>query len=134
MGAPLHHANASASKYGGVPEDYLEIHELMDSSGMVLADNRHRVLTHTSWFITAILPRIFGNFITNSEGKRVPVKYIGTDHILEDYHMKFVPTAQDFLENMRYQEWMQNGAGEPPPSAKRLLAQEGPRTTRINFD
>ena len=32
--------------------------------------------------------------------------------------MLFIPTAQDWLENLKLIPWMQNGFGEPPSSAK----------------
>ena len=35
------HAESSAKQYGGSSEDYLEIHEMMDSSKSAHADNRH---------------------------------------------------------------------------------------------
>ena len=45
---PIIHAESSARKFGGQPEDYLEIHNFMDSSKSVIADNRHRALTHNT--------------------------------------------------------------------------------------
>lgn len=42
------HSESSAKRFGGRPEDYLEIHELMDSSKAFCADNRHRVLFHST--------------------------------------------------------------------------------------
>jgi hypothetical protein len=45
-------------RYGGKPEDYLDIHELMDSSKACLASNQHRFLCHNSWFIKTIIPKI----------------------------------------------------------------------------
>lgn len=112
------HAESSAKKFGGVASDYLDIHTLMDSSKSVVADNRHRVLTHQSWFISVILPKIFGDTRTNSDGKTYSVKDIGEQHVLEDYSMRYVPTPQDFIENMEWQDWMNNGAGAPPSHAK----------------
>ena len=65
----------------------------------------------------AIIP-IFGEYITNSSEKKVSVKDICELHILEDYRMRFIPTAQDWLENLKLIPWMQNGFGKPPSSAK----------------
>jgi hypothetical protein len=45
---PYRHAVSSAKKWGGVPEDYLPVHDLFDSSKAVIADNRHRAFTHHS--------------------------------------------------------------------------------------
>ena len=45
------HSKSSARKFGGEPEDYLHIHMKMDCSKAYVSDNRHRVLTHTSFWI-----------------------------------------------------------------------------------
>lgn len=123
MSAPYIHALSSAKKYGGTPEEYLDIHELMDSSKSTFADNRHRVLTHNIWFITTILPKVFGHQRINSEGKPYNVKDIGEQHCLEDFRHKFIPTPQDYISEMSIQPWMNNGAGLPD-SAKNLYKKE----------
>jgi len=121
MAKPWIHAVSSAKKYGGKPEDYIEIHNLMDSSKGSIADSRHRTLTHNAWFVGTILEKIFGVTLENSDGMKVSVRDIGEQHVLEDYRMRFIPTAQDYLQEMDVKEWMVAGRGEPPPSAKRLL-------------
>lgn len=113
MAKPFYHAVSSAQRFGGIPEDYIEIHNIMDSSKIAISDNRHRALTHNSWFIGHILEKIFGSTVKNSQGKEIPVKDIGEQHVLEDYCNKFIPSAQDFLQEMEYLPWMQNGSGFP---------------------
>lgn len=113
MGKPHQHAKSSAKKFGGKLEDYLDIHILLDSSKMAFADNRHRALTHNSWFINHILPKIFGDTITNSDGKLISTIDIGEQHVLEDFNQQFVPTVQDYLLEMNRRNWM-NGQGLPP--------------------
>lgn len=118
MAKPWIHAESSARKFGGQPEDYIEIHNFMDSSKSAFPDNRHRVLTHNSWFIgpDGPLERAFGITITNSDGRSVSVREIGEQHVLEDYGNRYIPSPQDFIENMEYQDWMNNGIGAAPPS------------------
>jgi hypothetical protein len=58
MSKPWIHAVSSARRWGGKPEDYIEIHNLMDSSKATIADSRHRALTHNAWFIGTILEKI----------------------------------------------------------------------------
>jgi len=118
MAKPYKHALASVRRYGGKPEDYIEIHNLLDSSKAAMPDNRHRALTHNSWFVGTILEKVFGVTITNSDGKVVSVRDIGEEHVLEDYGMRFIPTPQDFLEEVPMRAWMQNGNGVPPSSRK----------------
>lgn len=125
MAKPWIHAKNSARKFGGKPEDYLELHNLMDSSKNCMPDNRHRALTHNSWFIGAggPLEMIFGHVIINSDGNEVSVRDLGEQHILEDFGMKFIPAVSDYLGEMEYQDWMQNGRGYPPSHTK--LAKRG---------
>jgi len=119
MSKPWIHAKSSARKYGGKPEDYLEIHNFMDSSKGAFPDNRHRVLTHNSWFISpnGPLERSFGVVITNSDGKEVSVRDLGEQHILEDFG-GFIPTAQDYIQEMEFKPWMNNGKGVPSSHQK----------------
>lgn len=129
MAKPHIHAVSSVKKFGGVPEDYLDIHRVMDSSKGAIPDNRHRALTHNSWFLSTILERIFGYSIRNSAGKEVSVRDIGEQHILEDYANKFIPTAQDYLAEMEFKDWMNNGKGSPPSHAK--INKSSRKTTRV---
>lgn len=118
MSKPWIHANSSAKRHGGAPEDYMDIHEFMDSSKASIADNRHRALTHNSWFVGTVLERVFGSTRTNSAGRTYSVRDIGEEHVLEDFGMKFIPSAQDYLAEIEFKDWMQNGRGEPPSYAK----------------
>lgn len=118
MSKPWIHAESSARRFGGAPEDYLEIHNLMDSSKATIADCRHRALTHNSWFIGFILEKIFGTVITNSAGRKVSVRDIGEQHVLEDNGNRFIPSAQDYLQEIEFKEWMLKGSGAPPSFAK----------------
>lgn len=120
MSKPWIHAVSSARRFGGAPEDYIEIHNLMDSSKATIADSRHRALTHTSWFLGFVLEKVFGTTLTNSAGKVVSVRDVGEQHVMEDYGGRFIPTVQDFFESMEHQPWMLRGGGSPPPSARKL--------------
>lgn len=115
---PWIHAESSARRFGGKPEDYIEIHNLLDSSKGTIADQRHRALTHNAWFLSVVLERIFGVNVTNSDGKLVSVREIGEQHVLEDFRGKFIPSAQDYLQTMEHHDWMENGKGLPPSSEK----------------
>ena len=123
MSKPWIHALSSAKKFGGRPEDYLELHNLLDLSKGAVADSRHRVLTHNAFFIGVILERIpFHNSappvgglyttIINSDGKHISVRDIGEQHCLEDFH-GFIPTLQDYTDHMEMTPWMNNGQGQP---------------------
>lgn len=106
------HAKSSARRWGGKPEDYFAIHELMDLTKGAIADNRHRVVTHNAWFIVNVLPRIFGETFVNSDGKTIQTKDIGEQHCLEDFRGK-IPSLQDYAVSMKLEPWM-SGLGFPP--------------------
>lgn len=120
MANPIIHSESSVKVFGGCIEDYLQIHNKMDCSKAYMPDNRHRALTHTMFWIKEVMEPIYGLFIVNSDGKKVSVKDICERHILEDYRMKFIPTPQDFIENMEFKDWMQNGRSVPPNSCRLL--------------
>jgi hypothetical protein len=114
MAKPWVHAESSARKFGGKPEDYLEIHNHLDSTKGAFADNRHRAVTHNAWYIgpDGPLERAFGPVVTNSDGRKVPVRSVAEQHVLEDFG-GFIPTLQDFLCELQDKPWM-NGLGDPP--------------------
>ncbi|MFZ0276170.1 MAG: hypothetical protein WA254_07875 [Candidatus Sulfotelmatobacter sp.] len=103
MAHPLKHAESSARKFGGKAEDYLAIHNWFDESKSLFTDFRHRALRHHAEGIF-LCERIFGVAITNSEGKQVPVRYIGEQHVRED--LGRIPTAQDWLSQIKPARWM----------------------------
>ena len=103
MAHPFKHAQSSAKRYGGTPEDYLPIHNWFDESKAFLADFRHRALRHHAEVIF-LCEEIFGVTITNSEGKQIPVRYIGEQHVKED--LGRIPTAQDWLTQIKPERWM----------------------------
>lgn len=109
MANPLIHSKSSVKRWGGVVEDYIAIHELIDSPKATMNNNASRVLTHNTWFAYTIIPKVFGYNITNSNGKSVDTIDIAMLHILEDFRMKFVPTAQDFLKHLKLPDWIHNG-------------------------
>ena len=100
---PYHHAQSSAKKYGGVPEDYLAIHQWFDATKAMYADFRHRALRHHAEGIF-LCEAIHGVTVKNSNGKQVPVRFIAEQHVKED--CGFIPSAEDWLKNITAQPWM----------------------------
>ena len=107
MTSPVFHARNSVKKWGGTIEDYLPIHNWFDATKECLADFRHRALRHHSQGIFEA-ERVFGEYITNSEGKIVPTRYIGEQHVKEDCGGS-IPTVQDWLKNIMPKRWMHSG-------------------------
>lgn len=107
---PYYHANASSVKFGGVPEDYIEIHNWFDQTKAHLADQRHRAVLHNSFGIF-LCEQQFGDiiqmndgsfkkttYITNSDGKKVQVRDIAEQHVLQD--LGRIPTLAEFLDKL----------------------------------
>lgn len=100
---PLIHAKSSVKKYGGKIEDYLAIHDFMDSTKSSVPDVRHRAILHSSFGIF-LVEKVFGVYFKNSDNKDVSVRDIAEDHVIED--LGFIPTMEHYLKNMTIQGWM----------------------------
>lgn len=107
MSHPWHHAQSSARKYSGVPEDYVAIHSWFDASKAHYADFRHRALRHHAMGIFEAEEK-FGVTITNSAGKIVPVRFIGEQHVKEDCG-GVIPSVKDWLRGVEGKPWMHVG-------------------------
>jgi len=100
---PYIHAKNSVRKWKGKIEDYLAIHNEIDSSKASMPDVRHRSIYHSSFGIY-IIEKIFGEVIENSDGKKISVRDIAEKHVIED--LGFIPTMEDWMTNMQIQDWM----------------------------
>ena len=152
------HALNTVKKFGGTTSDYIEIHEMIDSSKAYLGDNRHRsIFHHTAGtyymqkmfgvdfdaieriknkykldddFVSELLQlfrtnRQQGVHILNSENKRIHVRDIAEQHILEDFRGKFMPNVSDYLSNMTLKPWMDNALTSINPKEEKNLAIKG---------
>lgn len=101
---PLDHAVNSVKRYGGNHMDYVEIHEFLDMTKAAHPDVRHRAILHHSMgpFIAC---RVFGAYVTNSEGRVCDVRQICEDHIIED--LGRIPTVSDYLDLIPETEMVQ---------------------------
>lgn len=109
------HAEASARHFGGRWEDYIAIHEKIDSMKSMVGNVRHRAFFHNTagpW----LMQEIFGRYIvpTNEDGSsllnktghevRVSVRDIAENHIVED--LGCIPSPDDYMCNMTCKVWM----------------------------
>jgi hypothetical protein len=107
MSHPHYHAESSAKRFGGKPEDYIAVHNFFDETKEMFADFRHRALRHHSHGIFEAERRL-GLTITNSEGKEIPVRMIAEQHIREDCGGR-IPTVADWLQEIIPHSWMNRG-------------------------
>lgn len=100
---PWIHAESSAKKYGGHPDDYLDIHQFMDSTKAAMADVRHRAILHSS-FGCFIVEKVFGVTRKNSQGKVYSPRDVAEDHCMED--LGFIPSMEKWLSGLDIESWM----------------------------
>lgn len=94
---PLQHAQITTKKYGGCWTDYIEVHSFLDSSKATCAHFKHRFLLHHAEGIELGV-RVFGEAISNSEGREVATRKILTEHLIEDVG-KMV-TVEDWMQSL----------------------------------
>jgi hypothetical protein len=94
---PLQHAQISAKTYGGKWQDYIEIHNFLDSSKAACAHFKHRFLLHHREGIELGV-RIFGETLANSENKTIETRRLLTDHLIEDVGR--VVTIEDWARDL----------------------------------
>jgi len=108
MAHPYHHALSSSRKFGGQPDEFQAIHDWFDQTKAHLPDVRHRAILHSSFGIF-LCEQVFGTTLTLSTGKRVPVRLIAEQHVMEDMG-GVIPTVQDWLGDLPMRPWMTRGA------------------------
>lgn len=139
MAHSYHHAVSSAKRFGGEPDDYLALHNFMDSSKSAWADQRHRAVLHHNFgiFVTEevmgrqeevrllrqALQRI-PRWLQRLFGVRVPTERPVTItlnsgkqvpiRLLAEQHViedcGFIPTLEEYLGQMPKKSWMYRGA------------------------
>lgn len=100
---PLVHAKLSVVKFGGNIDDYIDVHEFLDSSKAHVPDMRHRAILHSSFGIY-LAQEIFGVYRINSNDQEYSIRDICEHHVLED--IGFIPTVNEWLDGMELQPWM----------------------------
>ena len=98
-----YHALASVKSWGGNAADYQRFHDWFDQSKAHHADFRHRALRHHSEGIF-MLETLFGTTMTNSDGRIVPVRLIGEQHVRDD--LGRIPSFADWARAIRPEPWM----------------------------
>lgn len=116
-----HHAQSAARKWGGAPEDYIDIEEFIDSSKKIVGDSRHRSLYHHTAGVW-LCQEIFGRTITvGGRGIQVPVRLVAERHILED--LGWLPSPKDYIDAMTLRTWM-SGAQRKELPLSHLLGEK----------
>lgn len=130
-----YHAKSSARKWGGAPEQYIDIHEFIDSSKKIIGDVRHRSIYHHTegvWLCQKIFGRtikVGGRFAVQNEDLSVNIldenpPVTGPNFEIVDYgriievpvrliaelHIEqdlgWIPSPVDYIKNMELKQWM----------------------------
>jgi hypothetical protein len=120
-----YHAVSSAKKYGGAPEDYIAIHEFIDSSKKIIGDIRHRSIYHHTEGVW-LCQQIFGRTITvhvNEKPKRIPVRLIAELHIEQD--LGWIPSPKDYIDAMAFRPWMGGAQKRTQPASDLFGTKQG---------
>lgn len=94
---PYEHSLLSVRDFKGIPEDYLKIHEFLDSTKLHFSDYKHRAVLHNS-FGMGLCEQVFGANIVNSDGYNVSVREVARRHITQD--LCKVPTLKESLQSL----------------------------------
>lgn len=130
MAQSLVHAQASARHFGGEPEDYIAIHEWIDQFKKLVGDITHRQYLHNTagpW----MAQEVFGRTITNSDGKKINVRDICENHIVED--LGWLPSPADWSACLTCKTWM-GGRRNKFIGREELLNQTLPHPNRSRND
>lgn len=115
-----HHAVSASRKWGGTPDDYIEVEEFIDSSKKIIGDSRHRSIYHHTegvWLCQAIFGRTLAVQKEHTE-VLVPVRLVAERHILED--LGWLPSPKDYIDGMTLKPWM-SGATRREVTMSELL-------------
>lgn len=102
----LAHATDSVARWGGIVENYMPVHTLLDQTGVVLylgSTVKARALLHHS-LGCFLAERAFGTNLTTSHGRQVSVRDVCERHIIKD--VGYIPTVHDWLTHMPMLHWL----------------------------
>jgi hypothetical protein len=120
-----YHARSCARHWGGSVDDYLPVHEFIDSSKQVIGDVRHRSIYHHTLGVF-LCERIFGKTLTivkSNNTIEVPVRLVAERHILED--LGWLPSPADYIDGMPIKPWMSGAQRKELPLSHLLKTPEG---------
>jgi len=80
---PLQHAQISQKTHGGCWQDYIDVHNFLDSSKSTCAHFKHRFLLHHSEGIELGV-KICGQKLTSRDNKTIETRQLLTEHLIED--------------------------------------------------
>lgn len=80
---PLQHAQISQKTHGGKWEEYIALHNFLDSSKATCAHFKHRFMLHHIEGVELGV-KIFGQDLVNSANQTIGIRRVLTEHLIED--------------------------------------------------
>lgn len=106
-----YHSLSSVRRFGGIPQDYLHIHEWFDQGKAAWNFPTHRALLHNEFGIRLALDIWGHSFIRQSDGKAVELEPVINLHLQED--LGRIPTLADWLRDLKISVKLQTIVVEP---------------------
>lgn len=94
---PLQHAQISQKNHGGTWQDYIEIHNFLDSSKASCAHFKHRFFLHHVEGVELGV-KLFGQSVVNSDEKPIETRQLLTEHLIED--VGTLVTVEDWARDL----------------------------------
>jgi len=111
---PYQHAISSASRLGGKWQDYLAVHEFIDSTKTCCADSRHRMILHSVDFGAALARMAFPD--------RLDTDDLVAQHVVED--LGSARTLSEWLALSRREKLPRIHPEALPIDIERIIAEE----------
>jgi hypothetical protein len=93
----------SVAKWGGVAEDYLRVHELLDECLDIDCPQRRLLARHHSEGIF-LAETICGTLVMNSHNKPIPTRIIAEMHIAQEFD--YIPLVSNIMKTIKPKSWM----------------------------
>lgn len=111
---PYRHAMSSAARFGGTWQDYLAVHEFIDSTKACCADARHRMILHSVDLGSALAKIAFP--------ERLDTDLLIRQHVIED--LGCARTLAEWLERCRRPKLPRLHPDAVPVDVDRIIAEE----------
>lgn len=95
MAHAYYHALESVASFGGVADDYMPLHDLLDHTQQHIGNFSYRLFLHNTWGIYFIEKLVGEMFTRPSDQVRIPTRLILEQHVRED--TRIIPTLAEWL-------------------------------------
>src|SRR5579885_1584730 len=102
------HCLHSCERFGGRPDDYLPLHQFLNSARTVLPDKASRCVLHNAWGIDLVVRCLGTTFRRSSDHIQTSTRQVAEMHILRD--LGAIPTMLEAVRTVPLAKWMYENA------------------------